>query len=246
MARKRKAAKSGLPTLRNTSMEGDIHSVRSQLEKARELAEAGKGAKTIVKRTGITLREARQIVKAHRAATERKTHKEILNDMLVGTRKMIVKAQAGFMQDPSGKAAYAVQALMSEQRAVLEQLSKEERPEEAALAIIQEAVQPFLKKFLQDVVVESRRTMQKCSNVAESAQQRHEIESAFQDLTKVIGTLASDHYGVSSQRVCSILKCNIEDVRRLASESQNDKALQPDQEEEPDNVVPLRRSNRGR
>lgn len=235
----KKSTKSGLSTLgKKSKRKSDIHSVRAQLGKARELAEAGKGAKTIVKKSGVSFDEARQIVKAHRESTDRKSHKEVLDSMLIGTRKMVTKAQKSFMNDPSGKSAYAVQALFSEQRAIIEQLSKESKPEEAALQVIQEAIQPFLKTFLQDVVVESRRAMQKCSDVVESEQQRLAVESAFKELTKVIGTLASSHYGVSSERVCSILKCNIDDVRRLANETIMDDTLAV--EDHPDNVVQMK------
>lgn len=216
---KNRSALSGLPTLNNTRMDGGAVHTRVQLEKARELAEQGKGAKTIVKSTGVDFTEARRIVKSHREAAKRKSHKDILSDMLVATRLMLGKAQAGFLNDPSGKQAYAVQAIMSEQRAILEQLSKEEKPEESALSIIQDVIQPFLKDFLQDVVVESRRAMMKCSSVVDSAQQRHEIEGAFGELTRTIGSIASDHYGLTSQRVCTILSCDMEDVKRIANTS---------------------------
>lgn len=235
----KKSTNSSLSTLSKPRRRSDIHSVRANLEKARELAEAGKGAKTIVKKSGVSFDEARQIVKAHRESTDRKSHKEVLDSMLIGTRKMVTKAQKSFMNDPSGKSAYAVQALFSEQRAILEQLSKEAKPEEAALQVIQEAIQPFLKVFLQDVVVESRRAMQKCTNVVESEQQRLAIESSFQGLIKTIGSLASGHYGVSSERVCSILKCNIEDVKRLANESSMDDSLAV--EDQPDNVINMKK-----
>jgi len=190
---------------------------RAALKKARALAEKGKGSKTLVREAGINIEEAREIVQAYRRAATRRSSKEILEDMLVGTRQMLQKAREGFMADPSGKAAYAVSTILSEQRSILEMLNKEKKPEQLALSILQDAVQILIKDMLRDTVEEARKAQERCVAVSSSTKQREAVEKAFEDMANVLADATDGHYENVANRICEIQSCKIEDVQSLAA-----------------------------
>lgn len=187
-----------------------------RMQKARDMAVTWAGAKTICKKTGVTIEEARKVVAVFRESQKRKNHKEILNEMLVATRLMTETAREEFSKKPSGQSAYQVQIMFSEQRALLEHIDKLKRPEAMALDIIQNALQPLIKNMMQDFVAEGRKTMLRCSAIAETPAQREEIEGAFQELMLVMGKQSMTHYGMSGGRVADILKVQQDDIQRLA------------------------------
>ncbi len=189
----------------------------TKMSVARDMVEKGCGVKSIVKKTGINVEDARQMVRAHRESTVRRSNKELLEHMIADFRVMWTVARGEYKKKPDGKSAYQVQIMAQEQRALVEHMEKLDRPEAVALEIIQQTLQVAVKAILADAVGEGRRAMQKCMAVAENRDQQNEIEAAFQEFTTQLGTLAHGHYGMSATKVADIMKCKIEDIKKLAA-----------------------------
>jgi hypothetical protein len=202
-------------------MKGQVIELRKQYAEARRMAQRGKGPRTVAAVSGVPLSEARSIVKAHRGSERRKTHKEIQEKMLERTLRAATKAQKRYNDVGPGLNAQAAQAIMmlsAEARALMKSIEDQDKPEEMALIMLRTVMQPLLNSVLHDVVVEARKARKRCGLVAMSPEQEVEITSAFKEMIEAVGKVSSQHLGMNTEKMATVMGCKFEDIQRLARE----------------------------
>lgn len=202
-------------------MKGQVIEIRRQYAEGRALAARGKGSRTIAALTGISIEEARSLVKAHRGSEQRKTHKEIQEKLLRKTLKAVHEAQRRYAMVGPGLNAQAAQAIMmlsAEARALMKGIEDQSKPEETALTVLRSILQPLLNSVLHDMVVEARKARKRCGLVAMSPEQEAEISAAFREMIEAVGKTSSQHLGMNTEKMATVMGCKFEDIQRLARE----------------------------
>lgn len=197
-----------------------------QLQSARKLVEKGKGPKTIVKRTGLGIEEARSIYRAVKGIQQRKSHRERLAGLLKRFEAAMPLAEASFTFKPSAYTASCMSTISNEIRALMDHIDELHRPEQQALELIKDVVQPFVHNLLRDTTVEMRRARTECLGVAESPEAERAVRDAFTVLIREFGGTAKTRYSEMVERLGLALQCDLDELRKLARDSVSEEQAQ--------------------
>lgn len=189
---------------------------------ARLQAEKGKSIKYIAKASGLTLTEADAIKAAYTGAAQRKSNKEILSEMLNRFRALFPLAESAYRDSPTGYNARAMAEISFEIRAILSNMQELSRPEAAALDVIQNGLQPFIKDLFRDITVEARKARAQCIAVSPDQRAEREIRNAFDRFLESIGVASKERYGEVSEKIGIALKCDLQELRKLARDSKSE------------------------
>ena len=199
--------------------------VALQIKTARHLAKRGKGPKTIARRTGLSIADARTVVQAISGAEQRRSHQDRLSGMLKRIELLLPRAEGMYSRRPSGYHATALVTLTAEIRAMMSHIDRLKRPEQMALAVIQKVLQPFVKATLQGLTEDIRASRARCLAVATSPQTERAIKESFNKLALDIGISVHDKYAAAIEQAGLVLECDIDSLRKLARESAAAEAL---------------------
>lgn len=213
-----------------------------KLKLARKLAKRGKSSKYIVKLTGLPRSEVKAIQNAVDGVQQRKSDKQLLEEMRTRLYPLLKVARITYRDNPSGYNAGAISTLSGEVRALTDAIEEKQEPERLALELMRSSLQPLVTTILRDVTTEARRARTLCLAQARDETAEREVRLAFDDFLRNSGRAAKGRYGESAERMALALRCDLEALRSLAAKEplEDTQTAASTADEGREDVIPLR------
>jgi len=176
-----------------------------------------------------------------KSALERKSQKERLERLVQDLENLMPQAVQTYQRRPSGYHAQSLTTLSAEIRQLMKDITKLEKPEQQALKLIRKVLQPLLRNILKDFTKELVRARTTCIAVADSPETDRAIREAFSQLGLDLGVVVNNHYKDANEEIGTVLECDLDELKRLASGVGNP-AAETESDDHKDNVVKFRKT----
>ena len=177
----------------------------------------------VSKEAQLSLEETKAIHAAIKGVEMRRSHMTVLKNNLRQMQQVhLPLAQAAYIDNPCSQNAHAMNAISAEIRCLIMDIEKLGSPEATALEVIQSVLQPMVSQLMQGIISEMRKSKLECSALARGSEAAQAVDASFQRMGKAIGAGIKEVYSTNVERLGVTLKCDLQELRKLGSESKVD------------------------